>query len=430
MSGPKTSRYRITAARRKEQERLLAEQRRKRKELAARVAAAESTHIQLEKRAARLSMIVEELRQRFPSEKVDVAIPDCRAPKTEDPARLEEFVGKLETSLLQAETAWQIAGEQVKANQDFLSATRSAANLSRGTASTVEAAMRQFIEAKASKSQANSMIARQTEIDRIFGRRGGNKWRDATPRLERLVMEALSVESEDRFFALTTEIRLQLHAMNSLEERRKADAAKAKVLLDRLELQIPFGEESLKQRLELVRVGAIPFSESFNDMASSALARAHEAEKAKLQQAATDIVRGTLTDLGYEVAPIEETLFARGGKVYFRKSGWNDYCVRLMVRPEEGTMNFNVVRVANGTSEQSSREADIEAENAWCSGYKQLTDTLAARGLDTQLTRHLPAGAVPVQTVGSGEVSMSAFSVRKKKGKPAMHAKTLGSDDK
>jgi hypothetical protein len=430
MSGPKTCGYRITAARRQEQERLQAEQRKRREKLATRVAAAEATRVQLEKRAARLSMAVSELRQRFPSEKVDVAIPDCKAPKTEDPGRLEEFVGGLETDLLRAETALQKAGEQAKANQEFLTATRNAATLSKGTASTAEAAMLQFIESKATKSSASLMTARQAEIARILGRQGAERWRENTPRLESLVMEALSVESENRFFALTTEIRLQVQTIKKLEERRKADAEKAKALLDRLDLEIPSGEERLKQRLELVRVGAIPFSEGMDKMASSALAKAMEAEKTRLEQSAADIVKDTLADLGYDVVPIEETLFTRGGKVYFRKSGWNNYCVRLTVRPEKGTMNFNVVRIAKDASEQPTREADIEAENAWCSGYKQLVDTLATRGLDTQLTRHLPVGAVPVQTVGSDEVSISAFGAREKKRKPETFAKVLGGDGK
>ena len=430
MSGPKTSQYSIRAVRRQEQERRQAEERRRREEMAARVASAIEKRAELEKRATRLSMAVGDLRQRFPAETVDVAVPDCKAPQTEDPGRLEDFVGRLDSDLLHAETVLRNIGDQAKANQNFRSATKSAAELCEGTASTADEAMRRFVESRAAKPSGSSMTDRRTEIDRILGRQGSENWREATPKLESLVMEALSCGSENRFSALTTEIRLQVQEMKRREETRRAAAEKAKALLDRIEMEIPSGEEPLKQRLELVRVGAISFSEDFDKMARSALAQAEEKNRARIQASAADIVKEALADLGYDVAPIEETLFARGGKIYFRKAGWNNYCVRLTVRPDESKMNFNVVRIAEhaGDRESSSRVADIKAENAWCSGYQQFVDTLAARGLDTQLTRHLPVGAVPVQAVGTDEISLSAFGPQEKKRKTNKTEKVRGGD--
>jgi hypothetical protein len=432
MSGPKTSHYSIRVARRHEQERRQAEERKRREEMAARVAAANEKRGELEKRASRLSMAVGELRRQFPSEKIDVAVLDRAAPQTEDPEKLEEFVGRFERDLLLAETALRNAGNQAKANQDFRSATKSAANLCEGTASTAEEVMRRFIESKAAKPSGNLMTERRSEIDRILGRQGSENWREATPRLEGLVLEALSADSENRFSALATEIRFQVQEMKRREETRSADAKKGNALLERLDRDIPIGEESLKQRLELVKVGAIPFSEEFEKMAHSAIAKAVEADKARIQAAAANVVKDTLADLGYDVAPIEETLFARGGKVYFRKAGWNNYCVRLTVRPDESKMNFNVVRIAEQADnrESSSRVADVEAENAWCSGYQQLVDTLAARGLDTRLTRHLPVGAVPVQAVGADEISLASFGPYEKKRKTQRVAKVRGGNDR
>lgn len=426
MSGPKTSHYSIRAARRQEQERGQAAERKRREEMAARVAVANEKRAELEKRASRLSMAVGELSRRFPSEKVDVSVPNCNAPGTEDPGRLEDFVRRLESDLIKAESALRNAGDQAQANQDFRSATRNAAELCQGTARTAEEAMRQFVESKVAKPSGSTMTERRTEIDRILGRHGSENWREATPKLESLVMEALSIESENRFSALATEIRLQVQEMKTREEARRAGAEKAKTLLDLLDSEIPSGEEPLKQRLELVRVGAIPFSDEFEKMAHSAVANAEASAKAGTQAAAADIVKDTLADLGYDVAPIEETLFAKGGKVYFRKAGWKDYCVRLTVRPNESKMNFNVVRLAG--RESSSREADIEAENAWCSGYQQFVDTLAARGLDTKLTRHLPVGAVPVQTVSVDEISLPAFGPQEKRRKSENKAKLRGGD--
>jgi len=432
MSGPKTSQYSIRAAREQEQERRQAEERKRREEMAARVVAATEKKEELEKRAYILTVAVGELRQNFPSENINVAVPAGVTPQTEDPAKLEDFVSKFERDLLQAELALKNAGNQANANQDFRNATNGISNLCQGASSTAEEVMLRFLESKATTLSRTLMTERRSEIDRILGRRGSENWREATPRLEMLVLEALSADSENRFSALTTEIRLQLQEMNRREETRRSDAEKAKILLDCLDVDIPIGEESLKQRLELVRVGAIPFSDEFEKMARIAIAKEVESAKVKIQASAADIVKDTLADLGYDVAPIEETLFARGGKVYFRKAGWNNYCVRLTVRPDECKMNFNVVRIAEqvGERESSTRVADVEAENAWCSGYQQLVDTLAVRGLDTQLTRHLPVGAVPVQTVGTDEISLAAFGHNEKKRKTRQVAKVHGGNDR
>ena len=214
MSGPKTSHYSIRAARRQEQKRRQAEERKRREELAARFAAAEEKRSELEKRAGRLSMAVGELRGRFPAEKIDISVPDCDIPQTEDPGRLEDFVRRLEERSCKAETTLRKVGEQAKANEDFRSATRNAAELSEGSASTAEEAMRRFVESRAVKPSGSSMTDRQAEIDRILARQGLENWEEATPKLENLVMEALSVESENRFSALATEIRLQVQEMN------------------------------------------------------------------------------------------------------------------------------------------------------------------------------------------------------------------------
>jgi hypothetical protein len=306
---------------------------------------------------------------------------------------------------------------------------RSAAELCQGTANTADEAIQRFVESM-TKPSGDTMTERRIEINRLLGRQNSENWREVTPILESLVLEALTVVSEGRFSALTTEIRIQVQEMKRQHDARIADTGKAKALLDLLEEEIPVGEESLKQHLELVKVGAMPFSDEFGKMAQYAIANIAIAEKAAIQASATDIVKQTLADLGYDVAPIEETLFAKGGKVYFRKSGWNDYCVRLTVRPDESKINFNVVRLKGHAGAVTSRESDIEAENTWCSGYQQFVDTLAARGLETQLTRHLEVGAVPVQTVGAEEVTMEAFGVQRKQRKIDKNATVQGSDKK
>lgn len=413
MSGPKTSHYRISAARRQEIARRQAEERKRREELAARIAVAKEKCVDLEKRAGRLSHALGELRGKFPSERIDVIVPDCAYPGVDEADNLEVFADRLENELKKAEASLIKAGEQAQANREFSEATKRAADMSAGVATTAEEAMRLFVKSKVSRPAGVLMTDRREEIDRILGRLGYEKWRDASPRLENLVIEALSIGSESRFAALATEIRLQVQEAAERDRRRVDDAAKAKSILDRLDLEIPVGEDPLKQRLELVKAGAISLSQDIESAAESAFSRATKAEQAALHSSAAEIVSDTLADLGYEVTSIGETLFAKGGKVYFRREGWRNYCVRLTVRPEESRMNFNVVRFDGGSP--ASREADIEAENAWCSGYEKLVETLAARGLETQLTRHLPVGAVPVQTVGSEEVTAAAFGSETRK---------------
>lgn len=407
MSGPKTFDYSFSAARREELARRQAEDRRRREELAARVAAAKRKCSELEKMAGRLSRAVGELRECFPAERIEVAVPNITAPPGDDAEALEAFHIRMEAALRRSENDLQLAGQQAKANRDFRAATGRAAELVVGTVSTATEAMKRYAEYIAIKIGDSAQNSRRQEIDRILGRFGTDNWRHASSQLEGLVMEALSAANESRFSALTTEIRHQLQQAAERDIQRKEDAAKARGLLEKLEIGVPIGAEQVKQRLELVKVGAIALSQDIESAAEYVLARAADEEEAFMHDLAAQTVSETLSDLGYDVSPIEETLFAKGGKVYFRKAGWRNYCVRLTVRPEESRMNFNVVRIDGEGS--SSRSADIEAENAWCSGYSELVNTFAARGLSTQLTRHLPVGALPVQTVGKDEVSESSF---------------------
>ena len=248
MSGPKTSQYSVREVRRQQQERLQAQERKNREELAARFFVAEEKRATLEKRVGRLSIAVGELRQRFPSERFDITVPECGAPKAEDPSSLENFVSWLNSEILKAENILRSASDQAKANEDFRSATRTAADFCSKTSSTADEAMRRFIESKSVSQVGSSMANRRAEIDRILQRQDYFNWLDASPKLESLIMDALSVDSEHRFSALVTEIRLQLQEVKKLKEARNVGAVKAKALLDLLELEIPIGEESLKQR--------------------------------------------------------------------------------------------------------------------------------------------------------------------------------------
>lgn len=427
MSGPKTSHYKLRANRQQENVRKQAEDRKRREALAARLADANETCSALEKRTARLAGAVMDLRSSFPMETVNVVVPEFAVPQTEDPQRLENYVTKIEGELAKAESALRRAGEQAKANKDFRSATQSVAELCSGSAMSAEDVMQRFSEATKTKLSNKLVLERRAELDRILGRYASKGWSAVSPTMEHLVIEALSAETESRFTGLATEIRLQVQEMKAAAALAKVDAKKAQALLKMLNQAVSAGEDHLKQRLEFVRAGAIALPEGIEILVNTAIAKEKNASRRKEQETASGIVRDSLADLGYEVAPIEETLFVSGGKVYFRKAGWNDYCVRLTVRPEESKINFNVVKVSEQTdsADRSSRAADLEAENAWCSGYQQLVDTLKARGLETELTRHLPVGAVPVPVVASNEISLASFGAPTPKRKAAPKLKAL-----
>lgn len=430
MSGPKTSHYSLHVARKQEQARRQAEERKRREELAARVASAQAKCLTLKKRFARLAAAVRELQSSFPAEKVKIAASEFRVPQTEDPLLIEDYAAKIEGELALAESALRKAGDQAKANQDFRGAIQNAATLIGGDALSAEEVMKRFSETATLNLNEKLNKERRSELDRILGRYALAGWEFSPPKLEHLVLEALSTRSEVRYSALTTEIRHQIQLMKQSEAVIKADAKKAEALLNRLERENPFGADHLKQQLELVRVGAIPMQDSMEVLVGEAMTEAKLARARETQEAASGIVRDALKDLGYEVAVIEDTLFVRGGKVFFRKPGWDDYCVRLTVRPDESKINFNVVRIAGQADRgrNSPGRADIEAENAWCSGYQQLVDTFKARGLETELSRHLPVGSVPVPVVGTDEISPAAFGDPSKQRKTVQKTKVRGGD--
>ena len=116
-------------------------------------------------------------------------------------------------------------------------------------------------------------------------------------------------------------------------------------------------------------------------------------------EAAALVLQESLRDLGYEVEDIEATLFVDGGAVHFRRAGWDNYFVRLRVNPREHTVNFNVVRARGDEETAERRRLDALAEDRWCAEFPRLLQTLAARGLDLDVTRRLEAGEVPVQVV-------------------------------
>ena len=128
-----------------------------------------------------------------------------------------------------------------------------------------------------------------------------------------------------------------------------------------------------------------------------------------------------LSDLGYDVEPIAETLFVAGGVAHFQRAEWGDYYVRMRVDPATRNVNFNMVRASTATDppDAAQRKRDEEMEAAWCTGIPKLLAELAARGIETRTLRELDAGAVPVQVVSPDSIEAG---LRKKEQAPAATA--------
>ena len=407
MSGPKTAQYTLRVQRKQ------AEERKRREDMARRLVVANANCLLLEKRIERLKTAIGELKRNYPMESVDILIPPFTLLQTNDPATLEDYVAKIQGELSRAEVSLNLLASQAKVNQNFRKALQSASQLSSGIEQTADDVFQRFMEMSKSNTSSNELKERRAELDRILGRFINEEWKGISPKMESLAVEAMTTGSGTRFSALTTELRHQVHKTNKEATSRIAEIALATKLLTHLESEVPFGADRFKQQLELVKVGAFPLPAGFENQLGGVIAQAKHEEQLEMQEAASCIVRDALKDLGYDVTPIENTLFMDGGKAYFRKAGWNNYYVQLMVRPEENKLNFNVVKIDDQADEhQPSVKEDIEAENAWCSGYNQLMDTFKARGLEMELIRHLPVGKVPVPHVNSEEVHLTSIDQR------------------
>ena len=166
----------------------------------------------------------------------------------------------------------------------------------------------------------------------------------------------------------------------------------------------------LLRALEHVAAGVERMDAALRDAAQQALDTAAADREREEQDAAAFVLQESLRDLGYEVQDISATLFIDGGAVHFRRAGWDNYFVRLRIAPHERTVNFNVVRARGDEESAERRRLDALAEDRWCAEFPQLLQTLAARGLELDVTRRLEAGEVPVQVVDGASLPAVAAS--------------------
>lgn len=214
--------------------------------------------------------------------------------------------------------------------------------------------------------------------------------------LESLARAIVLAPSLERAEALATELRLAVQRHGEARDAQARDAAEALRLLDAMPEDAPV---PLLRALERVAAGVEQFDAALREAAQHALDLAAADREQQEQDAAALVLQESLRDLGYEVEDIGATLFADGGAVHFRRTGWENYFVRLRLDPRERTANFNVVRASGGEESAERRRLDALAEDRWCAEFPRLLQTLAARGLTLDVRRRLEAGEVPVQVV-------------------------------
>jgi len=219
--------------------------------------------------------------------------------------------------------------------------------------------------------------------------------------LESLARAIVLASSVGRAEALATELRLAVQRARDTRAAQARDADDARRWLAELPEDAP---AALVAALERVAGGVEALAPGLRDDVQLVLAAATAARERAEQAAAACVLEQSLRDLGYEVEGIDATLFAAGGSVNFRRAGWDRYFVRLRVSAEERTVNFNVVRARGDEETAERRRLDALAEDRWCAEFPALMRTLAARGLELDVTRRLGAGEVPVQVVDPASV--------------------------
>jgi hypothetical protein len=214
--------------------------------------------------------------------------------------------------------------------------------------------------------------------------------------LEQLAREIVLAPSLERAEKLATELRLGVQRYRDEQAARDKEIAEASTLLEALPDSAP---GFLRTALEVAATGAERLAAPIRQAAQELLDAAQQARKIEEQEAAALILEQSLRDLGYEVDGVENTLFVEGGVVHFQRPGWENYFVRMRLDASEKTLNFNVVRPRSDEDNALRKRLDFLAEDRWCSDFPRLQQTLAARGLNLNVTRQLGAGELPVQAV-------------------------------
>jgi hypothetical protein len=303
-----------------------------------------------ERRLERARELAEEARKRLPNAALEVPALPTAPSDTADPQAIQRYIEAIDAST-------RLVEERVRAQAARAAADQGLQELMAAIETTIEAEPRTAADLLALYAsqvrvlhapRAAKSMDRKATAERILGRLSGLDEAALPPGLDALMRKLIEAESDERAEMLALELRAQVQGVNEARSRADAEAA-----------------ENRKREIAGVLVAEV------------------------------------LSDLGYEVEPIAETLFVSGGVAHFQRAEWGDYYVRMRVDPATSNVNFNMVRATTATAppDTAQRRRDEEMEATWCSGIPKLLAELATRGIDTRKLRELDAGAVPVQMV-------------------------------
>ncbi len=303
-----------------------------------------------EQQLERARALAEEARTRFPEARLEIPVVPAMSGDRGDPAAIQRYIGALEGAARLVEERVREHSARAAAKQgltELMSALKDTVAAAPRTAGDLLALYSQQVRSLA-RPAAAKVMDRRASAERILDRLTGIDAGALPAELDALMRKLLEAENDDRAELLALELRAQVQRLN--EERERAAA-----------------ELSENRKREIAGV----------------------------------LVAEVLTDLGYEVEPIAETLYVAGGVAHFQRSEWDDYYVRMRVDPATSSINFNMVRTSTATAPPDAAQAkrDEQMEATWCAGIPKLLAELAARGIETRKMRELDAGAVPVQVV-------------------------------
>ena len=350
-------------------------------------------------RLGRLQSLAQSLATQMPELAQKIFVPAPAAPTGDDDAAWSAHLRALDISVRELETllgqAGRAFGAQVRATLATASATP-----------TIDDVLSGYVLQRQLKP---GLDPTQAERFRETAAR-------VLSRVEMTGAAALPQELE----ALASELRLAVQRQRDAFHAQRTETEEAKKLLEELPEDAPV---PLLRALEQVAAGVERMDAALRDAAQQTLDSAAADREQHEHEAAALVLQESLRDLGYEVEDIEATLFVDGGAVHFRRTGWENYFVRLRLNPHEHTVNLNVVRASGDEDTAERRRLDALAEDRWCSEFPRLLQTLAARGLDLAVTRRLEAGEVPVQIVD--RASLPAIAAEDDTARPRQSPRAL-----
>lgn len=413
MSGPKCSSYSVSNLERQRQE----EERRRRE-----LVEVQKKISSLEKQVSNLDTKIQMRKAEYQDEGFHINLAIVKAVVNQsDVQELKGYMLRLMSSLNQNQTLLETElkrckmarVEVTKRLQDAFKkkSLELAAEVAQGlherpNASDILRDFAKFEKQQKLESEQKRIAALGTSIERKLKRINPDISNDQRTELEQLAAEIL-ISSEKRAKDLLHELSYQVQSYNNEAEkiakqkqsrliRDEETALKARDWLAKFEDFPDVLPRILRTKLEEVQERKKEFSpEVVQD-----LEKIHaQALKNADQEYASKQIEEALIELGYDVTSDFQTLSSESNQYYFQKPKWQNYYVKLDMKQHKNELNFNVVKLDTSNQSQDNAIRDKEIESEWCSEFGEVLDALKEKGISTQVSRQLPAGALPVATV-------------------------------